>query len=511
MDKKLRVLIVLSWFILWNAGEKIEAQSVGISASGTAPDNSSILDLSATNKGFLLPRMTETERDAISSPATGLQVFNTTDNCLQIYINGSWQNLFCDLNCSSAPSTPGTISGTTAQCENATGQAYSIAAVAGATSYNWTVPSGATITAGQGTTGIIVTFATTAGNVQVTASNNCGTSSAQTLAITLSAAPAITGHPANSAVSAGDNTTFSVTATGSGLSYQWQEDPNTGSFANISNGGTNPAYSNATTATLSLNNIPVGHDQYKYRCVVTNSCGSATSNSATLSVNSCPTWSDDFNTSDWTTSHAGDFSINGGTEVIDFSIKSGVNNGAGNPSRIYFDLQDAAALGSGNNASNTSWILRFRINWTTLNNQSAIHLGISSSTASDVSAQDFIGMTYRYDSGGATDYSYRNEPDDNVKVDISTNAKQAFQASTSTNYYVEVKRLSATSMSVEWFTNSDYSSGSLGLTTDNAIASTITGLRYIKFMNESDFTAGDASTMSGIIDDVQFCNGVTTW
>ena len=42
------------------------SQNVGINVAGTVPDNSAILDVSSTTKGLLLPRMTTTERDAIS-------------------------------------------------------------------------------------------------------------------------------------------------------------------------------------------------------------------------------------------------------------------------------------------------------------------------------------------------------------------------------------------------------------------------------------------------------------
>jgi hypothetical protein len=44
----------------------------------TTPDTSSILDVSSTSKGLLMPRLTTTERDNITLPATGLMIFNTT-------------------------------------------------------------------------------------------------------------------------------------------------------------------------------------------------------------------------------------------------------------------------------------------------------------------------------------------------------------------------------------------------------------------------------------------------
>ncbi|MCC6461676.1 MAG: hypothetical protein IT260_14470, partial [Saprospiraceae bacterium] len=84
-----------------------------------------------------------------------------------------------------APATPGAITGTASQCPATAGLAYSIAAVAGAASYTWTVPTGWSITAGQGTTGITVTSGSAgqSGNITVTATNACGTSGASTLAV----------------------------------------------------------------------------------------------------------------------------------------------------------------------------------------------------------------------------------------------------------------------------------------------------------------------------------------
>jgi uncharacterized protein (TIGR02145 family) len=53
------------------------------------PDTSAILDVFSTNKGFLPPRLTTAQRDAIATPAAGLMIYNTTVNCLQWW-NGSY-------------------------------------------------------------------------------------------------------------------------------------------------------------------------------------------------------------------------------------------------------------------------------------------------------------------------------------------------------------------------------------------------------------------------------------
>ncbi len=56
-----------------------------------APDPSAMLDIQSTNKGFLPPRMTTAERNAMSNPATGLLVFNTTLNCIEMKVGGPAQ------------------------------------------------------------------------------------------------------------------------------------------------------------------------------------------------------------------------------------------------------------------------------------------------------------------------------------------------------------------------------------------------------------------------------------
>ena len=56
----------------------------------------------------------------------------------------------------------GTMSGTSPVCQGQTGVTYSIAAVTGATTYEWSVPSGAAIVSGNGTNSITVDFSTSA-------------------------------------------------------------------------------------------------------------------------------------------------------------------------------------------------------------------------------------------------------------------------------------------------------------------------------------------------------------
>jgi uncharacterized protein (TIGR02145 family) len=84
-DKTILTLVTLVFIGL----SSLNAQ-VGVGT--TSPDNSAALEVKATDKGLLPPRMTEAERDAISNPAEGLAIYNTDDNCLNIYV-GYWRNL----------------------------------------------------------------------------------------------------------------------------------------------------------------------------------------------------------------------------------------------------------------------------------------------------------------------------------------------------------------------------------------------------------------------------------
>ena len=64
--------------------------NVGIGTS--SPNASAILDITSTTKGITFPRMTSTQRNAISSPTNGLQVFDITTNSIWYYDGTSWVN-----------------------------------------------------------------------------------------------------------------------------------------------------------------------------------------------------------------------------------------------------------------------------------------------------------------------------------------------------------------------------------------------------------------------------------
>lgn len=62
----------------------------GLKVGAGALDSSAALQIDSTTKGFLPPRMTTVQRDAIASPSNGLLIWNTTTNSLNYY-DGAWQ------------------------------------------------------------------------------------------------------------------------------------------------------------------------------------------------------------------------------------------------------------------------------------------------------------------------------------------------------------------------------------------------------------------------------------
>ncbi|MFV8339638.1 PKD-like domain-containing protein [Flavobacterium sp. LB3P21] len=129
-------------------------------------------------------------------------------------------------------------------------------------------------------TGVLTTDAATNYNVVITGTAPCNvvTSNNATLivneVVTISAQPAV-----NQTVCSGNSANFSVTATGTGLNYQWRK-----GTTNLANGG---SVSGANTPTLSINPVVSGDAATDYNVVITGTapCTAVTSNNAALIVN----------------------------------------------------------------------------------------------------------------------------------------------------------------------------------------------------------------------------------
>lgn len=84
----LKPFIPLSLFIIVIETKTI-GQNISINATGANPDTSAMLDISSTTKGFLLPRMTNTQISSIPLPALGLITYSTTDNTFKYNIGST--------------------------------------------------------------------------------------------------------------------------------------------------------------------------------------------------------------------------------------------------------------------------------------------------------------------------------------------------------------------------------------------------------------------------------------
>jgi hypothetical protein len=122
----------------------------------------------------------------------------------------------------------------------------------------------------------------TRGTVAATSNQGTGLLSVGDLQIGERRTPVIPVQPVGDTVCNNTAATFSLTVTGVGLSYQWQQNSGSG-FVNVVNGG---IYSGATTSTLTINPAVNSMNGYQYQCVISNTCGTAivVSNSAVLTV-----------------------------------------------------------------------------------------------------------------------------------------------------------------------------------------------------------------------------------
>ena len=137
----------------------------------------------------------------------------------------------------------------------------------------------ATITSG----GVVSGVSAGATNILYTVTDN-GCSTSVSYSITVKEPVVITTQPTPQAVITNNNTSFTIAATGTSLSYQWEVSTDGGiNFDPITDGG---VYSGATTATLALTAVPDTLNGYFYQCVVSGSspCGPETSLSVMLGV-----------------------------------------------------------------------------------------------------------------------------------------------------------------------------------------------------------------------------------
>ncbi|MFN5712195.1 MAG: beta strand repeat-containing protein, partial [Bacteroidota bacterium] len=155
------------------------------------------------------------------------------------------------VNVGSVPPISSPIAGASSVCAG-TSQTYSINPVAGATSYNWTLPGGWT---GSSTTNSITTTAgSSGGNISVTASFACGVSLPQTLAVSVLSVPVLSGTISGSTnVCSGAQATFSITSVNGATNYNWTA-PAGWAITNNNNSAVMTAGSASGNVTINVDN-----------------------------------------------------------------------------------------------------------------------------------------------------------------------------------------------------------------------------------------------------------------
>jgi len=86
---KNKIILLRSYFVIILFGYTIASAQVAINTDGSNPDPNAILDIKSSDKGVLLPRLSQTEIANINNPANGLILFNTTDDKFYIFISGT--------------------------------------------------------------------------------------------------------------------------------------------------------------------------------------------------------------------------------------------------------------------------------------------------------------------------------------------------------------------------------------------------------------------------------------
>jgi hypothetical protein len=187
------------------------------------------------------------------------------------------------INVNSLPVAAGTITGSTTVCQGQSSVTYSVPTIANATSYVWTLPTGATGT--SATNSIIVNYGTSAvlGNITVKGTNSCGNGTPSTLTINVNPLPVV----GNQTTSISSGSMFNVIPAGvpAGTIYTWSAPVYTGG---VTGGSAQAIGQTNISQTLT---IPSGSGTATYTVTPTSGNCSGNTFTVTVSVNhlvSCP-------------------------------------------------------------------------------------------------------------------------------------------------------------------------------------------------------------------------------
>lgn len=253
----------------------------------------------------------------------------------------------------------------------------------------------------------------------------------------------------------------------------------------------------------------VGVDKLPYLLLSTSSgdysSGVSAIATSTDQTANAATYSDDFATgyanqaavdTAWPYSDATNCRGNYSTGVIDYSGKRDTTN-------------DAVSKYLGATVSNTAWVMRFKFNLTSWTAGSDAEMLIMLSdlpyTTNNTTSQDCLGWALGYNN--VTNWGIIYADGSAISIDAGSE-KSDISFTTATNYYVQITRLSATSIEIKIFSDSAYET-QIGTTAQYSCASTIQGLQYIKVCNRTASNIGLGSIVA-TIDDFKIWDAVTS-
>ena len=286
----------ISFVVTPGAGPSFTAQPADVAVcSGAAASFSS----TTSGTGISYQWQVSTDGGATYTNIAGATNANYAIPTTTVALNNNKYRVIASTLCGSTNSTTATLlvnaspaittSPANATVCNGSNNIFSVAATGGTLNYQWQVSTnnGATFTniAGANAATYTLSGITSALNnnqYQVVVIGACpGTATSTPSILTVGNAPSITTNPTDVTNCAGTTTTFTSSASGSGLSYQWQVSTDGGvTYTNIA-GATSTTYSITSTVAESGN---------KYRVIVSSaSCATpSTSTVATLTVNALP-------------------------------------------------------------------------------------------------------------------------------------------------------------------------------------------------------------------------------
>ena len=200
-----------------------------------------------------------------------------------------------------------------------------------------------------------------------------------------------------------------------------------------------------------------------------------------------PTYETDFSTNTgWVTSDSTYLNVNTTTEKIDWDLKND-------------NTDDHITYNLGTALSDTLWVFRCTFRFSTASGTAQFFAGMSSTGGAQNTTQDFIGTCIL-----TGDNQFRSVDSDGATIPVVGDNLASYSWASNTDYFLEIKRTSATAYSCTVRTGSH--AGSTVATASGTCTSTTVGLQYILFANRVDSNGGSPDLT---IDDLKIYNGIT--